>query len=168
MNELAETVDSTPNTKELIAYSRKAFPEHLNPRQRAWLTSFAMCGKISETSRISGISWSIHYFWLEKSEAYKTAFARAEKIYSDVMIAECRRRAVEGDDKPVFGKNGELLASVKQKSDNLLMFSIKAKCPEYRDNFTINQFIGPTQFSVSGPKPVSQQTPLIDVTKDKD
>ena len=49
------------------------------------------------------------------------------------LDAEINRRAVEGVDHPIIYK-GEITATYKQYSDNLLMFRAKRLDPEYREN----------------------------------
>ena len=48
------------------------------------------------------------------------------------MEAEARRRGVEGTLKPVFYK-GEECGQVREYSDTLLIFLLKAHDPKYRD-----------------------------------
>ena len=51
------------------------------------------------------------------------------------LDAEINRRAIEGIDHPVIYK-GEITATYKQYSDNLLMFRAKRLDPSYRDNYS--------------------------------
>ena len=66
-------------------------------------------------------------------------------------LDEADRRAKDGVLKPVFYK-GEIVGSIPQYSDNLLMFRLKALRPDkYRERFI--QLQPPTPFSNADPKP---------------
>ena len=58
------------------------------------------------------------------------------------MELEARRRAVKGTDKPVF-QRGEQVGTIREYSDTLLMFLLKANKPEkFRDNFDAMKLVG--------------------------
>lgn len=64
---------------------------------------------------------------------FKQAVAEAWQRGADPLIEEAERRGREGWEEPVFQK-GELVGYVRKYSDNLLMFSIKGRRPEYKEN----------------------------------
>ena len=65
--------------------------------------------------------------------AFATAWKQAEEIGVELMEAEARRRAVEGCDRPVY-QGGKLVGKVREYSDVLLIFLLKAHKPEkYRE-----------------------------------
>lgn len=49
------------------------------------------------------------------------------------LIEEARRRGVDGWEEPVY-QRGELVGYVRKYDSNLLMFSIKGRRPEYKEN----------------------------------
>lgn len=60
-------------------------------------------------------------------------WADALDTAADVMEHEAFRRAVKGTIKPVY-QNGKLVGSIKEYSDTLLIFLLKAARPEkYRE-----------------------------------
>ena len=62
--------------------------------------------------------------------------ARVEEAWfegADVLIEEAQRRGAEGWEEPVYQK-GELVGYVRKYDSNLLMFSIKGRRPEYKEN----------------------------------
>ena len=66
--------------------------------------------------------------------AFAAAWDEAIAIADELMEAEARRRAVEGTLRPVF-QGGEEVGRVREYSDTLLIFLLKAHKPEkYRDN----------------------------------
>jgi hypothetical protein len=59
----------------------------------------------------------------------------ADDMAIERMEAEADRRAVDGTDKPVFYQ-GERCGEVREYSDSLLIFRLKARRPEvYRERF---------------------------------
>ena len=66
-------------------------------------------------------------------------WAAAYKEGTDVLVAEARRRAIEGVDEPKVIGSGDYQReiTVTRYSDTLLMFLIKQRDPSYRDNHKI-------------------------------
>lgn len=132
-----------------LAVKIKALPEFkpLTAKQRRFLLAYSECGGVRESAKAAGVNWVSHYHWKDRDEAYKQAFDKAKDIYVDAMEHEAFSRATVGVQEPVYQK-GELVGYQTKRSDNLLMFSIKGNRPQYRDNFQINQFLGPTSLNV--------------------
>lgn len=103
--------------------------ESLTPHQTAFLAAFAECGSVLLAASAAGVSRRSHSRWLQGCEEYRQAFDDAREDAADALAAEARRRAVEGVEKPVFYK-GEQVGSVRQYSDTLLIFLLKAAKPE--------------------------------------
>ena len=98
---------------------------------------------LAETASVAGAARRAHvpraslYRRQAKDRAFATAWTRALRIGIDALYAEAVRRAVEGDDKPVFYQ-GKAVATVRQTSDRLLMFLLShhrpaTYAPEYGD-----------------------------------
>ena len=101
-------------------------------RKKAFLTAFARLGFIGAAARAAKVSRTIHYEWLRDPE-YRKEFDEAQEVYIEGMESEADRRAVQGTDRPVFHK-GEQCGAVKEFSDTLLIFRLKALRPEvYRE-----------------------------------
>ena len=116
-------------------------------KKRALLAAFSETGNISESARIAKIDRHTHNGWLSddsaNGEAYRLAFADAEEAAADVLEAAARKRAVEGVEDPVFGKDGGIVGSVQRYSDVLLIFLLKGARPEkYRDRFDFRGQVG--------------------------
>ena len=124
-------------------------------KKRKYLTAFALCGKIHESERLSGIHHHYHYCWLKEDSDYAEAFEVATQMAANRMEDEIRRRAFDGTNDPVVyqgeisgvwvneegqqvtkGTPGAVLVplTVKKYSDNLAMITIKRLIPEYRDS----------------------------------
>lgn len=103
------------------------FPMIQDGRKRAFLWAYATVaeGKLRRASRLAKVHTWQHYRWLAEDPAYAEAFKMADDMAGDYLVECTRIRATE------YGPNGE------RPSDILLMFALKAKRPEYRDNWTI-------------------------------
>ena len=55
----------------------------------------------------------------------------------DALVAEVRRRALDGVSEPTGWYKGEPGGYVQRYSDNLLMFAVKKEIPEYRDRWEV-------------------------------
>ena len=74
-----------------------------------------------------------------RSEDFAAQWDEALEEGSDLLEAEARRRAVTGVDKPVYYK-GEVVGSITQYSDRLLMFLLRAHRPQkFRDGGKVKQ-----------------------------
>jgi hypothetical protein len=73
---------------------------------------------------------------LRKSDAdFAKRWKEADDLAVERMEAEADRRAVEGNDKPIYYQ-GEKCGEVREYSDTLLIFRLKARRPEvYRERF---------------------------------
>ncbi len=112
------------------------------PKQRAFLAAYAECGNISEAARIAGVNRLSHYEWMH-DERYAEVFEQATEIAGDHLESVARHRAVDGWLEPVFYQ-GVQVGVILKRSDQLLMFLLKAMRPDkFRDNATIRH-TGPT------------------------
>lgn len=95
----------------------------------------------------AGISDETVRRWRQADEQFAVQVASAIDAGTDRMIDEARRRAVAGNEKPVY-QGGAKVGTVREYSDNLLMFLIKARRPEYRDSYRVEHSGG---ISVTSP-----------------
>ena len=71
-----------------------------------------------------------------------TSKSKTDAKKLDRMERECDRRAVEGNLRPIYYK-GQRVGAVREYSDNLLMFRMKALASnKYRDNATVEIELG--------------------------
>ena len=63
----------------------------------------------------------------------KTALEQAWAQGAEYLIEEARRRGVDGWEEPVF-QGGKQVGTVRKYDSNLLMFSIKGRRPEFKEN----------------------------------
>lgn len=97
-----------------------------------FLRALEQTGNVSASCRAAGISRETAYHWKNRDTSVGRRFAeRWEKALeeaTDRLELEARRRAF-GVDKPVFYQ-GERIDTVKEYSDTLLIFLLKAHRPE--------------------------------------
>jgi len=107
-------------------------------RQEAFLKEFRLCATITHAAEIALISRRTHYLWLDKDLVYAKRFEEAKIAATDALVAEARRRAVQGVEEPIFYK-GELVQTIRKYSDTLLIFLLKGALPEiYRERYEIS------------------------------
>lgn len=103
----------------------------------AFLSHLAKHGNISAAALASGVGRRTWYTLKEENEEFSASWDEAVEIATDLLILEAKRRAYKGTLKPVFHK-GVQCGAVREYSDSLMMFLIKAKRPEYRDRTDVN------------------------------
>ena len=102
-------------------------------RQRLFLEAFAEHGNVLLAARVAGVHRTTVYKWQEHDEAFLFAFNQAKEDARDTLRAEIYRRGVEGWDEKVY-QVGKYAGTVHKYSDVLLIFHMKALCPEYREH----------------------------------
>ncbi len=106
----------------------------MNPHQRAFLAAFRATCNVRLACEVAKVGRSSHYRWREKDSEYREAFDLAKEEAADILEAEAFRRAVEGVEKPVGWYKGKPGGYVREYSDILLIFLLKALLPErYRE-----------------------------------
>jgi hypothetical protein len=74
----------------------------------------------------------------QRNEEFALAWADSEERGTELLEAEARRRAAIGVDRPVFYK-GKEVGQVREYSDQLLMFLLRARRPEvFRENVQVD------------------------------
>ena len=151
----------------------------MNPKQKAFLAAYAVCGLVGPAARAAKVARRSHYDWMA-DPAYQSAFEAAKEEAIEALEMEARTRAMVGVAEPVIyqgelcfdyardSKTGAVLLNdegrpirseqplvIWKKSDNLAMFLLKAARPErYRDNATV-EHTGP------GGGPLSVQVTFV-------
>jgi hypothetical protein len=107
--------------------------------KEVFLAAFSVSGNVSAACRSAGISRNTAANWRKADPDFAAAYADAEIEAVEHLEAEARRRAVDGVDEPVFGKDGEI-GTRRRYSDTLLMFLLNGAAPEKyrRGDTTVN------------------------------
>jgi hypothetical protein len=109
--------------------------------RKVFLKSLARTGSVKASAKFAGVGRRFAYKHKAGDAKFSAAWDNAIESAIDLMEAEARRRAMKGMLKPGFYK-GEKCGSVREYSDRLLMFLLKAYRPErFRDNFNLRRFL---------------------------
>ena len=98
-----------------------------------FLKALSETANITISSQIADLPRRTAYRWLKTDPEFAAAWEEALEQATERLEEEVRRRAVDGVDEPVFHQ-GEICGCRRKYSDNLLMFLLKKRKPEYRDN----------------------------------
>ncbi|MPZ68594.1 MAG: terminase [Actinobacteria bacterium] len=113
--------------------SAKAIKE----QQDRYLSAMRKTGTLTSGCRAAQCSPTTVYQWREHDLAFSMAENEAKNAFADALEEEAVRRAWHGVDKPVY-QGKELVGMIREYSDTLLIFSLKALRPEkYRDRFDV-------------------------------
>lgn len=106
--------------------------------QKRWLEAYAKVGVIAYACRTAKVGRQTVYDWIERYPDFVAAMREAEQVAVELMEDEVHRRAVRGTLSPVYYR-GEVVGHVREFSDTLLMFYLKARRPDvYRENTTVD------------------------------
>ena len=106
----------------------------LTPKKKAlFCQALAEGGSVSKAASAVGVSRNAMYKLRKRDEEFAQEWDDAVESGTDVLEDEAVRRAKEGTDKPVFYQGVEC-GRVREYSDTLLIFMLKARRPEkFRD-----------------------------------
>lgn len=104
------------------------------PWQQGFLDAIAKHGNVGTACAIAKITRQTVYFRRKNSSEFEQAWEDALASYRDSIREEIRRRAIDGYLEPVF-HNGKKIASIRKKSDTLLIVEAKRVDPEYRERY---------------------------------
>lgn len=120
---LAEDADGDVNFSKLPPW----------PDPRRFLVAFRRLGNVAQACKAAEVGRTTVYRRRQQDEEFALAWADVEEETTDEMEREAFRRGVEGVDEPVFYK-GERIGWIRNYSDTLLIFMLKARKPEkYRE-----------------------------------
>lgn len=94
-----------------------------------FLDHLAQTANVSESARLAGVSASVLYKHRAKSATFSAEWDVAINAALDALEQAVIERAKHGVEKPVF-YGGKLIGTVRNYSDALAMFMLKAKRPE--------------------------------------
>jgi transposase-like protein len=112
-----------------------------NPKAKAFLAALCELGNVTAAARHAGVSRRVHYNWMKQDE-YREAYEEAMDTAADLLEAEARRRAVEGEVEVTVVEHPDGTKTITKKrraSDVLLIFTLKGIRPEkYRERHDMN------------------------------
>ena len=98
-------------------------------QKERFLRSLARHGVVGRAAKTAGIGRTTAYEWRDEDEAFSRAWDAAVEDGTDKLEREAVRRAAEGTLKPVF-QGGEQVGEIREFSDTLLIFLLKARRPK--------------------------------------
>ncbi len=92
---------------------------------------------VSAAAEMTGFARRTWYVHRDNDPEFAAAWDEACDQGADYLEDEARRRAVDGTDKPVYHQ-GQMVGTIREYSDTLLIFLLKGRRPErFRDNFKV-------------------------------
>lgn len=125
----AERTSGKAEQKAVREKKERVFRFTRSAKQNEFLNALAKTGTVKGATALSGVSRASHYRWLE-DDAYQVGLSRARQMAADLLEDEAWRRAVEGDERPIYNKHGKKISSVRYYSDRLLEKLLAANLPE--------------------------------------
>lgn len=94
-------------------------------------------GQVSHAAQAIGMHRQRAYEHREQDESFAREWDEIVERTTEEMEREAMRRGMEGIDKPVYYQ-GELVDTLREYSDTLLIFLLKSRRPEkYRDHHQV-------------------------------
>ncbi|HXF65635.1 MAG TPA: hypothetical protein VNK67_02905 [Burkholderiales bacterium] len=107
----------------------------------AFLEALAETANVTWACRAAGLPRRVAYEWREADRAFAKAWEEAVELGTDALEDEAIRRGHQGVDKPVY-QGGRKVGTVREYSDTLLIFMLKARRPEkFKDRAEIDHKI---------------------------
>lgn len=93
---------------------------------------------MTRAARAAKIERTSHFLWKRDDPEYAAAFEMAQQIAGESLEDAAVERARYGVERPVFHQ-GKICGYVREYSDTLLIFALKAAKPEkYRERLDLN------------------------------
>lgn len=103
-----------------------------------YLEALARTGIISSAAAAAQVARQTVYNWLADDPDFARRHEEAITESTEGMELEAWRRATQGVEKPVYYK-GEPVGTIREHSDTLLIFMLKARKPEtYRERVDVD------------------------------
>lgn len=110
----------------------------VTPKKKAeFLAVLGSTANVTKAAEVTAISRTEWYRTKAEDVEFAAAWTEAVETGTDALEDEAVRRAAEGTLKPVFWQGNEC-GYIREYSDTLLMFTLKARRPEkYRDRTAV-------------------------------
>jgi len=96
--------------------------------RRRFLNNLAETGSVRLAAEASGRSRDVWFRQKEGDQKFAREWDQALEAYVEILEAEANRRALNGEEEPIF-YGGKQVGSKSKTSDSLLMFRLKALRP---------------------------------------
>jgi metal-dependent amidase/aminoacylase/carboxypeptidase family protein len=115
----------------------RATEKDVKAQKARYLKAVARAGTLTAGCKAARVSPNTVYAWREHDTEFSITEQQMRNALADALEEEAIRRAWRGVNKPVF-QGGTLVGHVREFSDTLLIFMLKAVRPEkYRERFDV-------------------------------
>jgi hypothetical protein len=126
--------------------------------QAAFLAAYEQIGGITKAADRVGINRESHYRWLESDPDYAEKWDRAQQVVDEALLCEAIRRGRDGITRGIYYQGVKVDTEINY-SDNLLMFMIKGRMPQFKDRMELTGANGgPLQVQAVRPDSLSRLT----------
>jgi len=101
-------------------------------RKADFLTALSDGHSVRDAAKKAGVARRTPYGWRLSDATFAARWLAVLAPIGDPLEAEAQRRAVEGVEKPIY-RGSTLVGHMRDYSDSMLMFLLKAKYPEKYD-----------------------------------
>ena len=134
--------------KDLIPTEADPILTEKRIKQQKFLHAFIeTCGMVNKAASQAGVDPTTTRYWRKTDPVFAEAYEVAKMETIALLEEEVVRRAYVGVDRNVYHK-GQIVDTVKDLSDLLLMFYLKKLDPSYRENATANIGIMGQDFTI--------------------
>lgn len=140
-------MDTNQNLPTLAQIKRIPEFKPLKPKQIRFIS--ALIGtdlRVEAAAKKCGVEWRSHYRWMHQDD-YKLAVQYAKEILADTLESRMLDDAILGRVTPIVYK-GEVTGNIREVNASERITLLKGLKPQYRENFSVNQFNGPVQLAV--------------------
>ena len=131
-------------------------------RRNKFLKALAEYGIVGTACKAAGIGRTMAFQWRQDDPVFASQWNEAVEQATELLEKEAWRRASEGWEKPVF-QNGSQVGTIREYSNTLLIFLLKALRPDrYRDNAKV-EISGPQ----GGPVALSHKIDLSNLSPEE-
>jgi hypothetical protein len=110
----------------------------LTPKQRSFLTAYALCGRIGRSAETAKVNRLTHHCWLKESADYQRAFSYTAELIGTMAEDAAVERGIFGVKRLVLHQGTPVKVAGKlhyevEHSDALLLAVLRKFKPEYRE-----------------------------------
>lgn len=156
--------------RDHLARAREDELTKLTPWKQRFILSMRQMPHITAACVAANCSSSTAYEAKERDELFRKLWDESLTYATDRLEGAAWTRAVDGVEKGIYGRDGEVIATEKVYSDKLLETLLKGNLPQkYRENSAPQVTVNVLNWSNGGaelPQPVEDKGPLHELSED--
>lgn len=127
-----------PSKKSALAGVNGLNDVTLTPKQRSFLTAYALSGRIGRAAQTAKVNRQSHHIWLKESSDYLRAFTHTSELIGSMAEDAAVERGIFGIKRLVLHQGKPVKVGAKyhyeiEHSDALLLAVLRKFKPEYRE-----------------------------------